>query len=115
MGQQLLEDGVTAVRQAWADAGRAGEPRIATGHYFSLGPNADVVADTYIRHYYGDAGFAMARADTLTSPHQIHHQLDYLAKQGVTDLVLYPSSTDPDQVPLLVEAVGPRLAARRPA
>ena len=115
MGQQILEDGVAAVRQAWADAGRAGAPRIATGRYFSLGPNADVIADNYIRHYYGDAGFAMARADTLTRPDQIHHELDHLAKEGVTDLVLYPSSSDPDQVPLLVEAVCPWLSARRPA
>jgi hypothetical protein len=120
MGQQLLEDGVAAVRQAWADAGRAdagraGAPRIATGRYFSLGPNADVVADNYIRHYYGDAGFDMARADTLTSPDQIHHELDYLAKRGVTDLVLYPSSTDPDQIRLLVEALGPWPPERRSA
>jgi alkanesulfonate monooxygenase SsuD/methylene tetrahydromethanopterin reductase-like flavin-dependent oxidoreductase (luciferase family) len=107
MGQQLLEDGVAAVREAWADAGRAGAPRIATGRYFSLGPNADVVADNYIRHYYGDAGFDLARADTLTNPHQIHRELDYLAKRGVTDLVLYPSSTDPDQIQLFVEALGP--------
>jgi len=90
-------------------------PRIATGRYFSLGLNADVIADNYIRHYYGDAGFAVARADTLTRPDQIHHELDHLAKEGVTDLVLYPSSSDPDQVPLLVEAVCPWLSARRPA
>ncbi len=57
----------------------------------------------------------MARADTLTSPAQIHHELDHLAEEGVTDLVLYPSSSDPDQVPLLVEAVCPWLSARRPA
>jgi hypothetical protein len=113
--KQLLEDGVAAVRQAWADAGRASAPRIATGRYFSLGPNADVVANNYIRHYYGDAGFDMARADTLTSPDQIHHELDYLAKRGVTDLVLYPSSTDPDQIQLLVEALGPWPPERRSA
>jgi hypothetical protein len=115
MGQQILEDGVAAVRQAWADAGRAGEPRIATGRYFSLGPNADTVADEYIRHYYGDAGFPMARSDTLTSPDQIHHELHRLANVGVTDLALYPSSADPDQIPQLAEAVGPWLSARRPA
>jgi alkanesulfonate monooxygenase SsuD/methylene tetrahydromethanopterin reductase-like flavin-dependent oxidoreductase (luciferase family) len=113
MGHQILEDGVATVRQAWADAGRPGEPRIATGRYFTLGPNADVVADNYIRHYYGDAGFAMARADTLTSPDQIHHELDNLAEAGVTDLVLYPSSADTNQVPLLAEAVD-RWVSTRP-
>lgn len=105
MGLQMLEDGATAVRKAWADAGRPGEPRIATGRYFSLGHDADAVADEYIRHYYGEAFFPMARADTLTSPQQISDELDRLTKAGVTDLVLYPSSAHLDQIALLAEAV----------
>jgi alkanesulfonate monooxygenase SsuD/methylene tetrahydromethanopterin reductase-like flavin-dependent oxidoreductase (luciferase family) len=111
MGRQLLEDGVAAVRRAWAEAGRAGEPRIVTGRYFSLGPDADAVADGYIRHYYGDEGFPVARADTLTSPGQIDHEIEQLAKAGVTDLLLYPASADLDQVALLAAAVQPHLAS----
>jgi alkanesulfonate monooxygenase SsuD/methylene tetrahydromethanopterin reductase-like flavin-dependent oxidoreductase (luciferase family) len=106
-GLQMVEDGATAVRQAWADAGRAGEPRIVTGRYFSLGRDADHVADGYIRHYYLDEYFPMARADTLTSPEQLRAELDRLSKAGVTDLVLYPSSADLDQVEFLAEAVRP--------
>ncbi|MGH9246397.1 MAG: LLM class flavin-dependent oxidoreductase [Acidimicrobiales bacterium] len=105
LGLQMLEEGATAVRQAWAEAGRAGEPRIVTGRYFSLGQDADRIADEYIRHYYGDEYFPMARADTLTSPAEMREELDRLAKAGVTDLVLYPSSADLDQVRLLAEAV----------
>ena len=60
----------------------------ATGRSFSLGHDADTVADEYIRHYYGEAFFPMARADTLTSPHQISDELDRLTNAGVTDLVL---------------------------
>lgn len=104
MGRQVLVDGMGVVRQAWADAGRAGTPRIVTGRYFNLGPNADAVADEYIRHYYGDEGFPIARADTLTSPERIRDELDWLSNAGVTDLVLYPSSADLDQVCLLAEA-----------
>jgi alkanesulfonate monooxygenase SsuD/methylene tetrahydromethanopterin reductase-like flavin-dependent oxidoreductase (luciferase family) len=107
-GMQVLEAGVAAVRQAWADAGRSGEPRIVTGRYFSLGPNADAVADEYVRHYYGDEYFPFARADTLTSPQQVQLELDRLANSGTTDVVLYPSSTDLAQVELLGEAVGSR-------
>jgi len=33
LGLQLLEVGAAAVRKGWADAGRAGEPRIVTGRY----------------------------------------------------------------------------------
>jgi alkanesulfonate monooxygenase SsuD/methylene tetrahydromethanopterin reductase-like flavin-dependent oxidoreductase (luciferase family) len=107
-GLQILEDGTAQVRKAWADAGRPGQPRIVTGRYFSLGPDADSVADAYIRHYYGDEYFAAARADTLTSPEQLAQELERLAGAGVTDLVLYPSSAERDQIHLLAEAVGHR-------
>jgi len=107
LGLQLLEDGSAAVRQAWADAGRAGEPRIVTGRYFCLGRDADRVADEYIRHYYGDQGFPLARADTLTDPDQMQEELDTLAKVGVTDVVLYPSSPHLAQVRLAATAAHP--------
>jgi alkanesulfonate monooxygenase SsuD/methylene tetrahydromethanopterin reductase-like flavin-dependent oxidoreductase (luciferase family) len=97
MGMDMLETGSDAVRQAWADAGRTHQPRIATGRYFSLGRDADGIADRYIRHYYGD-GFPIARADTLTSPQQLHDELERLSRVGVTDLVLYPCSADLDLV-----------------
>jgi len=105
MGLPLLEAGAAVVHQAWAEAGRAGEPRILTGRYFSLGHHADRVADRYLHHYYGDAGFPTARADALTSAAQVAEELDRLAGAGVTDLVLYPSSADLDQVGLLADAV----------
>ena len=101
----MLEEGAAAVRQAWASAGRTGEPRIATGRYVSLGPRGGAAADEYLRHYYGDEGFAIPRADTLTSPAEVRDELDRLAEAGVTDLVLYPCSTDLDQVRLLAEVV----------
>jgi alkanesulfonate monooxygenase SsuD/methylene tetrahydromethanopterin reductase-like flavin-dependent oxidoreductase (luciferase family) len=104
-GLQMLENGAVAVRQAWADAGRSGEPRIVTGRYFGLGEDADRIADEYIRHYYGDEYFPTARADTLTSPKQMREELDRLARAGVTDLVLYPSSAELDQVRRLAAAV----------
>jgi alkanesulfonate monooxygenase SsuD/methylene tetrahydromethanopterin reductase-like flavin-dependent oxidoreductase (luciferase family) len=104
-GLGILEDGVREVRRAWAEAGRDGQPRIATGRYFSLGPDAEFAADEYIRHYYGDAYFAAARADTLTSREQVALELERLAAGGVTDLVLYPSAASMDQVELLAEAL----------
>jgi alkanesulfonate monooxygenase SsuD/methylene tetrahydromethanopterin reductase-like flavin-dependent oxidoreductase (luciferase family) len=110
-GLEVLETGAATVRKAWADAGRPGEPRIVTGRYFSLGRDADRVADNYIRHYYLDEYFSIARADTLTSPRQLRAELGRLADAGVTDLVLYPSSAQLDQVRLLADAVGATLPA----
>jgi alkanesulfonate monooxygenase SsuD/methylene tetrahydromethanopterin reductase-like flavin-dependent oxidoreductase (luciferase family) len=103
-GLPVLEGGAKEVRKAWADAGRAGQPRIVTGRYFSLGPGADSVADEYIRHYYGDEYFTPARDDTATSPAQVARELERLTAAGVTDLVLYPCSAELDQVQLLAEA-----------
>jgi alkanesulfonate monooxygenase SsuD/methylene tetrahydromethanopterin reductase-like flavin-dependent oxidoreductase (luciferase family) len=107
-GVQTLRDGAGAVRRSWTDAGRPGEPRIVTGRYFSLGPDADTVADHYIRHYYGDTFFAMARADTLTTAQQVRQELDRLADAGATDVLLYPSSTQPQQLHRLSAAVWER-------
>jgi alkanesulfonate monooxygenase SsuD/methylene tetrahydromethanopterin reductase-like flavin-dependent oxidoreductase (luciferase family) len=105
LGFQLLEAGAAAVRQLWTDARRAGEPRIVTGRYFSLGPGADSVADEYLRHYYGADFFAAARADTLTQPGQVREGIERLDGAGVTDLVLFPSSAEPDQIDRLVDAM----------
>jgi alkanesulfonate monooxygenase SsuD/methylene tetrahydromethanopterin reductase-like flavin-dependent oxidoreductase (luciferase family) len=104
-GLDLLRDGSAAVERAWAEAGRAGRPRIATGRYFSLGPDALAVADEYILHYYGPDFFDAARADTLTDAEQITAELGRLADAGCTDLLLFPCAGEPEQVPLLAQAL----------
>lgn len=73
----------------------------------SLGPNADAVADRYIHHYYGDEYFDAARGETITSARQVAGDLKRLASAGVTDVVLYPCSADPEQIELLAEATRP--------
>jgi alkanesulfonate monooxygenase SsuD/methylene tetrahydromethanopterin reductase-like flavin-dependent oxidoreductase (luciferase family) len=104
-GLSVLQQGAAAVREAWAAAGRPGQPRIATGRYFSLGDDADTVADDYIRHYYGEDYFAAARADTLTTTGRLQAELAALQTAGATDVLLYPASSGLDQVGLLAEAV----------
>jgi alkanesulfonate monooxygenase SsuD/methylene tetrahydromethanopterin reductase-like flavin-dependent oxidoreductase (luciferase family) len=104
-GLSVLQEGTVAVRTAWEDAGRSERPRIMTGRYFSLGDNADAVADEYIRHYYGDEYFPAARADTVTTPEQLRAELEALQAAGATDVVLYPASAGLEQIDLLAEAV----------
>jgi alkanesulfonate monooxygenase SsuD/methylene tetrahydromethanopterin reductase-like flavin-dependent oxidoreductase (luciferase family) len=104
-GLALLQEGGAAVRQAWAEAGRDGRPRIVTGRYFSLGPRAQEVADEYIRHYYGPDFFEDARQDTLTGPEQIHAELRRLSEAGCADVLLFPCSGDLEQVSLLAQAL----------
>ena len=104
-GLELLSEGSAAVARAWSRAGRGGKPRIVSGRYFSLGPDADRAADEYLLHYYGDKFAAAARADTLTRPDQLFVELRRLAAAGCDDLVLYPCSGDPRQLSLLAEAL----------
>jgi alkanesulfonate monooxygenase SsuD/methylene tetrahydromethanopterin reductase-like flavin-dependent oxidoreductase (luciferase family) len=101
-----LRDGAAAVARAWDEAGRHGRPRIMTGRYFSLGRGAQVTADAYIHHYYGDAYYDAARSETLTTGGQIEAELGRLAQAGCDDVVLFPCAGDLEQVALLA-AEGP--------
>jgi alkanesulfonate monooxygenase SsuD/methylene tetrahydromethanopterin reductase-like flavin-dependent oxidoreductase (luciferase family) len=96
-GFDALLGGIAAANAAWSAAGRAGRPRIVVGRYFCLGPDADVTADTYIHHYYGDDYFAAARQDVLTAPRQVQGELQRLRDAGCDDVVLFPCSADVDQ------------------
>jgi alkanesulfonate monooxygenase SsuD/methylene tetrahydromethanopterin reductase-like flavin-dependent oxidoreductase (luciferase family) len=111
-GLSVLKEGAVAVRAAWQQAGRLERPRIVTGRYFSLGDDADAVADKYIRHY-GDKYFLAARADTVTTPEQLRTELQALRAAGAIDVVLYPASAGLEQIDLLAQAV--RDAGFRPA
>lgn len=104
-GLSILQEGTAAVRKAWAEAGRPGQPRIVTGRYFSLGDDANVIADEYIRHYYGDEFFPTARPDTLTTAEHLRVELEALQAAGTTDVVLYPASGGLEQIDLLAEAL----------
>lgn len=104
-GLSVLQEGVSAVRGVWERAGRPGRPRVMTGRYFGLGHGADPVADEYLRHYYGDAFLSMVRADTLTTTDRLRAELTALRAAGVTDVVLYPTSSGLEQVGLLADAL----------
>jgi hypothetical protein len=82
-----------------------GLPRVITARYFSLGPQADRVADEYLEHYYGREYFTPARSDTLTSAEGVRAELARLAGAGCTDVVLSPCSGDLDQVEWLTQAL----------
>jgi alkanesulfonate monooxygenase SsuD/methylene tetrahydromethanopterin reductase-like flavin-dependent oxidoreductase (luciferase family) len=105
MGLSVLQEGAAAVHNAWSEAGRPGQPRIVTGRYFSLGDDADTIADEYIRQYYGDGFFPIARADTLTTTEHLRAELAALKAAGTTDVVLYPVSGKLEQVGLLADAL----------
>lgn len=99
-----LVAGIDAIRQAWSEAHRQGQPRVVTLRYFCLGHRAQETADHYLAHYYGTPGMA-ARADVPTTTAELGAELEQLGDAGCDDVVLFPCSYDIDQVYALDQAL----------
>ncbi|MFC0530116.1 LLM class flavin-dependent oxidoreductase [Phytohabitans kaempferiae] len=96
---------VAKVRQAWHEAGREGEPRIAALVYFGLG-DPSVSMDS-LRRYYSflpDGGEGVAQA-ALRSPEAIRERVRAYADVGVSELVFDPTIPSVDQVDRLADVV----------
>ncbi|MDX1436795.1 MAG: LLM class flavin-dependent oxidoreductase [Anaerolineales bacterium] len=94
---------------AWEDYGRPGKPRLVGMAYYSLGDDVQAEAGRrYLRGYYEFTGpFAERIAQgLLISPQAIVSLMRGYADAGCDELVLFPTSHDPDQVDRLAEVVG---------
>ncbi|MGN6258659.1 MAG: LLM class flavin-dependent oxidoreductase [Solirubrobacterales bacterium] len=94
---------------AWAEAGRSEAPQNAALAYYSLGDRAEEEAQAYLTDYYawlGEdtanfiAGSAAKDADT------VQQYASAFEGAGCQELFLFPSSSDPQQVDLLADALG---------
>ena len=99
-------DSLAKVKQAWAEAGRDGEPRGMALAYFALG---DADPAPYLTDYYaftGEetanyiAGSAARDADTVRT------YIGAFSEAGCDELIFFPTVNDPDQVDLLADAAG---------
>lgn len=93
------------VRDAWHEAGRPGEPRIAALNYFALG--ADDASRRYLRHYYGFLGdYAdMIAEGALRSETAIRDTLRAFEDAGFTEVYLDPTVASLDQIDRLADVV----------
>jgi alkanesulfonate monooxygenase SsuD/methylene tetrahydromethanopterin reductase-like flavin-dependent oxidoreductase (luciferase family) len=97
------------VRAAWFEARRDGEPRLAGLGYFALGPNGAADADAYLKDYYaflGDETAAMIAGAAAKDAETVNGYLSAYENSGCDELILFPSSSDPEQVDLLADAAG---------
>ena len=94
-------------RTAWSAAGRDGSPRTAALAYFALGDGAREAADAYLGDYYAFLGeYAQAIASSAAVDEDtVRAYVDGFAAVGCDELILFPCSTDPDQVDRLADAV----------
>jgi alkanesulfonate monooxygenase SsuD/methylene tetrahydromethanopterin reductase-like flavin-dependent oxidoreductase (luciferase family) len=103
-----LAGGKEKVERAWSEAGREGEPYIATLVYFSLGDRAEENARSYLGHYYAARGEEAANAiigSTVKDADTARAYKQAFADVGCDELFFFPCASDPDQVDLLADAV----------
>lgn len=96
-------------RRAWQEAGRPA-PRLVTGFWFALGPEARSRIDTYLRRYLNFLGADVAEkllpTVTTTSASALRAALARIRDLGADEVVLVPTTLDPDEVDRLADLVG---------
>jgi len=108
-GPEQFAIGAEKARAAWSEAGRDDEPRTIALAYFSLGDRAEEEARAYLTDYYAWLGEQVAEFLVAGAAKDAETVKQYVATYeaaGCDELILCPSSGDPDQVDLLAGAVG---------
>jgi alkanesulfonate monooxygenase SsuD/methylene tetrahydromethanopterin reductase-like flavin-dependent oxidoreductase (luciferase family) len=104
---EQFASGVAATRAAWAEAGRADEPRTMAVCYTALGPGAGELVRQAVGGYYAWLGPEVAgwiASTAATDEESLHERIAGFAAAGATDLVLVPCSADPDQLERFADA-----------
>ena len=94
---------------AWSEAGRDEQPQNAGLAYFSLGDRAEEDAEDYLTHYYAWLGEETANwiANSAARDQEtVQRYISAFEGVGCQELFLFPSSSDPQQVDLLADALG---------
>lgn len=109
-GPDQFGEGAGKAKAAWAEAGRDGQqPRTMALAYFALGDRAEEDARNYLTDYYAWLGEQVAEFLVAGAAKDVETVKQYVATYeaaGCDELILIPSSSDPDQVDLLANAVG---------
>jgi alkanesulfonate monooxygenase SsuD/methylene tetrahydromethanopterin reductase-like flavin-dependent oxidoreductase (luciferase family) len=104
-----LHTAFEAARTAWREQGRAQPPRLVTGAWFALGPDAASRMATYLGRYLnflGRGADAVIRLVPSTSPAALRAALRRMADAGADEVLLVPTTTDLDELRRLEDVVG---------
>jgi alkanesulfonate monooxygenase SsuD/methylene tetrahydromethanopterin reductase-like flavin-dependent oxidoreductase (luciferase family) len=104
-----FKSAVDQLNAAWAKEGREGRPRTMALTYFSLGDHAEAQARRYLLDYYAFLGAelsAMIAAAAAKDPDTARAYVSAFTGAGCDELIMVPSSSDPEQVNLLAQAIG---------
>jgi alkanesulfonate monooxygenase SsuD/methylene tetrahydromethanopterin reductase-like flavin-dependent oxidoreductase (luciferase family) len=104
---EQFADGREKALAAWRDAGREGQPKTMALAYFALGSDPEGDARRSIGDYYawlGDYGDQIVES-VAKNEEMVKGYVQAFEQAGCDELILFPSSADPEQVDLLAAAV----------
>jgi alkanesulfonate monooxygenase SsuD/methylene tetrahydromethanopterin reductase-like flavin-dependent oxidoreductase (luciferase family) len=97
-------------RRAWQEAGRTTKPRLVTSFWYALGAHARQQLDAYLERYLcflgEDAARALAPTVRTTSASELRAAAKMLADLGTDELILVPTTSDPDEVYRVADILG---------
>jgi len=94
---------------AWSESGRSQAPQNAALAYYALGDRAEEDARAYLADYYAWLGEDVANfivGAAAKDPEAAQQTVAAFDAAGCQELFLFPSSSDPQQVDLLADALG---------
>jgi alkanesulfonate monooxygenase SsuD/methylene tetrahydromethanopterin reductase-like flavin-dependent oxidoreductase (luciferase family) len=107
---QEVEFAFETARRAWRESGRSTPPRLVTSCWFALGEQARQQLDEYLYRYLGflgdDVARQMAPTVTTTSAKALREAVRMLADLGTDELLLVPTTSDPDEVHRVADMIG---------
>jgi alkanesulfonate monooxygenase SsuD/methylene tetrahydromethanopterin reductase-like flavin-dependent oxidoreductase (luciferase family) len=108
-GPDQFSEDIDNLEEAWKSKGREGQPHKLALVYFSLGPDAQKNAEEDLGAYYawlGEETKQMIVDSAAKDADTVQQYISAFEGHGADELILFPASSDPDQVGLLAEAVG---------
>jgi alkanesulfonate monooxygenase SsuD/methylene tetrahydromethanopterin reductase-like flavin-dependent oxidoreductase (luciferase family) len=108
-GPDQFEADVARLDDAWKRQGRDGKPYKMALIYFSLGPDAEKNAEASLGSYYtylGEETKSMIVANAVKDADSVKAAIASFETKGCDELIMFPSSPDPEQVSLLADAAG---------
>ncbi len=97
-------------RAAWREAGRSAAPRLVSSCWFALGPRAREQLDIYLHRYLNfmgaDLARVLARTVIIDSVAALRRSVRELADCGTDELLLVPTTADPDELHRVADALG---------
>lgn len=96
-------------RRAWKAAGRERGPKLVTGFWYALGPDPEEQVAAYLERYLGfmgeGAGRSLAPNIRAKSPAAMREALQLCRELGADEVLLVPTSSDPDEIDRAAEVV----------